>query len=35
MIERTSNGLLTLETGPEAAGREFLAVADRLANLAG
>lgn len=34
-IERTSNGLLTLETGHEAAGREFLAVADRLANLAG
>jgi streptomycin 6-kinase len=34
-IERTSNGLLCLETGMERAGREFLAVADRLANLAG
>jgi streptomycin 6-kinase len=34
-IERTSNGLLCLETGLEPAGREFLAVADRLANLAG
>jgi len=34
-IERTSNGLLCFETGMEAAGREFLAVADRLANLAG
>jgi streptomycin 6-kinase len=34
-IERTANGLLCLETGLETAGREFLAVADRLASLAG
>lgn len=34
-IERLSNGLLSLETGLEQNGRDTLAVADRLANLAG
>jgi streptomycin 6-kinase len=34
-VERLANGLLCLETGLEQNGRDSLAAADRLANLAG